>query len=89
LANVLQSTIPERAFGQNGIIKYLCHWPIRIIFSTNNNISMLSINTAAPDFELNATPDQKFSLSELKECNHSILSRGLESGLRRPDVVVQ
>jgi peroxiredoxin len=30
---------------------------------------MLSINTAAPDFELNATPDQKFSLSELKGKN--------------------
>jgi peroxiredoxin len=30
---------------------------------------MLDINIAAPDFELNATPDQKFSLSELKGKN--------------------
>ena len=30
---------------------------------------MLSINIAAPDFKLHATPDQKFSLSELKGRN--------------------
>jgi peroxiredoxin len=30
---------------------------------------MLDVNTAAPDFRLNATPDQKFSLSELKGKN--------------------
>jgi peroxiredoxin len=30
---------------------------------------MLDINITAPDFQLNATPDQKFSLSELKGKN--------------------
>jgi peroxiredoxin len=30
---------------------------------------MLEINTPAPDFTLNATPDQKFSLSELRGKN--------------------
>lgn len=30
---------------------------------------MLGINISAPDFELNATPDQKFSLSELRGKN--------------------
>ena len=30
---------------------------------------MLGINIAAPDFQLNATPDQKFSLNELKGKN--------------------
>jgi peroxiredoxin len=30
---------------------------------------MLDINISAPDFELNATPDQKFSLSELRGKN--------------------
>jgi peroxiredoxin len=30
---------------------------------------MLGVNIAAPDFELNATPDQKFSLGELKGKN--------------------
>ena len=30
---------------------------------------MLDVNTAAPDFKLNATPDQEFSLSELKGKN--------------------
>jgi peroxiredoxin len=34
-----------------------------------NTTTMLGANTAAPDFELNATPDQKFSLSELKGKN--------------------
>jgi peroxiredoxin len=35
----------------------------------NKNAFMLGVNIAAPDFELNATPDQKFSLSELKGKN--------------------
>ena len=30
---------------------------------------MLDVNTAAPDFKLHATPDQKFSLSELRGKN--------------------
>jgi peroxiredoxin len=35
----------------------------------SNYLQMLDVNTAAPEFQLQATPDQKFSLSELRGRN--------------------
>ncbi|HZZ75151.1 MAG TPA: hypothetical protein VFE04_04455, partial [Puia sp.] len=38
-------------------------------FRNSNYLQMLDVNTAAPEFQLQATPDQKFSLSELRGRN--------------------